>query len=201
MKLRAITAALALACSGGVHAATTLTGHATADNAFLAYVSTSDAVLGTLIGSGDNWGLTYGFSTTLSANVDYYLHIVAKDAGRPEAFIGDFVLSSTDYSFSNGAQTLSTGLTHWKATDGIWGGWSAPTGTPVDRGVNGSGPWGPRINIAATTHWIWSANYGTGTTYFSTKIVSNVPEPETYAMMLAGLGLLGAAARRKRTAA
>lgn len=31
-----------------------------------------------------------------------------------------------------------------------------------------------------------------------TKLVSSVPEPETYAMFLAGLGLLGAAARRRQ---
>lgn len=31
--------------------------------------------------------------------------------------------------------------------------------------------------------------------------ITAVPEPETYAMMLAGLGMLGFAARRKRTAA
>jgi hypothetical protein len=30
--------------------------------------------------------------------------------------------------------------------------------------------------------------------------VAAIPEPETYALMLAGLGLIGAAARRRRTA-
>ncbi len=52
MKLRAITLAVGLALSAGA-GATTLSGKATADNAFWAYVSTSDSVLGTLIGSGD----------------------------------------------------------------------------------------------------------------------------------------------------
>ena len=46
------------------------------------------------------------------------------------------------------------------------------------------------------------ANEGNGTTNFgSTTLyeVTAVPEPETYAMMLAGLGLLGFAARRRKT--
>lgn len=40
--------------------------------------------------------------------------------------------------------------------------------------------------------------YGTAGIYVGTSNTVPVPEPETYAMMLAGLGLVGAAARRQR---
>jgi hypothetical protein len=35
----------------------------TVDNFFSAYISTSDAVQGTLIGSGANWQVTFNFSS------------------------------------------------------------------------------------------------------------------------------------------
>jgi len=44
-------------------------------------------------------------------------------------------------------------------------------------------------------------NYGTqiGQVSFSSTIINAVPEPETYAMLLAGLGALGFVARRRKT--
>lgn len=48
-------------------------------------------------------------------------------------------------------------------------------------------------NLAAVS-WTNAANYH----QFDNINVAAVPEPETYAMLLAGLGLLGAAARRRR---
>jgi hypothetical protein len=42
--------------------------------------------------------------------------------------------------------------------------------------------------------------FAEATTYGTFQAVAAVPEPETYAMMLAGLGLLGFMARRKKTA-
>ena len=45
-------------------------------------------------------------------------------------------------------------------------------------------------------YFLATANEGTGTT--SLFSITPVPEPETYAMLLAGLGLIGLAARRRR---
>lgn len=40
--------------------------------------------------------------------------------------------------------------------------------------------------------------YGNTNTVFTVTNIAAVPEPETYAMMLAGLGMLGFSARRKK---
>jgi len=47
------------------------------------------------------------------------------------------------------------------------------------------------------TYWFTLAGEGTDASY--TVMLAPVPEPETYALMLAGLGLLGVAARRRKT--
>ena len=41
--------------------------------------------------------------------------------------------------------------------------------------------------------------YGNTNTVFTVTNIAPVPEPETYAMLLAGLGLLGFIARRKKS--
>jgi subtilisin family serine protease len=68
--------------------------------------------------------------------------------------------------------------------------------------------------VAAANTMIYNAQHATGSTQYSFNLYTNgskqdylvasvtaVPEPETYAMMLAGLGLLGFTARRRTQAA
>ena len=200
MKLRYAVAVLTLAFAANA-SATTLNGNLTADNEFQIYLSTDDSVIGTLITSGNNWGSTFSFSNApLISGQDYYLHVVATDWGRPEAFIGEFNLSDNGYTFVNGSQNLLTNVTDWTAQAGSAASWNAPAGTPVDRGVNGVSPWGTKTGISSEAHWIWADEYGQGTAYFSTKLIAAVPEPSSYALLLAGIGLVGFAASRKKHA-
>ena len=55
---------------------------------------------------------------------------------------------------------------------------------------------GPIFTIAAQSQGAFIGGYAP--TYVTSQ-VAPVPEPETYAMMLAGLGLLGVMARRRKT--
>lgn len=200
MKLRHTIAVLTLAFAANA-SATTLSGNLTADNEFNLYLSTDASILGTLIASGNNWGSTFSFNNAaLVSGQVYYLHVVATDWGRPEAFIGEFNLSDSGFTFVNGSQNLLTNVTDWSAQSGLANSWSAPTGTPVDRGVNGISPWGVKTGISSEAHWIWADEYGQGTAYFSTKLIAAVPEPSSYALLLAGMGLVGFAASRKKRA-
>lgn len=63
------------------------------------------------------------------------------------------------------------------------------------------------VRTFAYLHWgnltkvVLSSPDGSWQTAVDNIMINEVPEPETYAMLLAGLGILGFAARRKRTAA
>lgn len=55
--------------------------------------------------------------------------------------------------------------------------------------------------LSARPTWITPAanrSYGFGATFAVAPMVAPVPEPETYAMLLAGLGLMGVIARRRK---
>ena len=130
------------------------------------------------------------------AKFSYYLHISAKDVfGPPSAFLGSFKLSGTGFIFANGSQSLVSDSINWEVNTI---GFGSTFNTPYDGfGTNGVEPWGTIASIAPNAHWIWTGPGGTvGEAYFTTMI-SPIPEPQTYAMFLAGLGLLGFIARRR----
>jgi hypothetical protein len=198
---------VAAAFGSGAANATILTGSLTADNQFNAYISSSDAVLGTPIATGNDWRQAYALSTPLTAGT-YYLHIIGYNdggpatGGNPDGFIGSFHLSDAGYRFANGTQNLSTDIMNWRASESAPSVWFAPGGWPVSYGTKaGSNIWsangGTGAGIDAAAQWIWSSPDATGQAFFSTTITA-VPEPSTWAMMILGfMGIAFTAWRRK----
>jgi len=84
-------------------------------------------------------------------------------------------------------------------TTPVWGAYSALAPVPSDNdGVfSYSTTFGSLV--AGTKYWINLKGTATDASYSVT--LAPVPEPETYALLLAGLGMLGTVARRRRIAA
>ena len=203
--------------------ATTLGGTLTVDNAFFAYISTSDSTRGTLVASGTNWPTPGSFSGfTLTAGQNYFLHIEGINQGIQGSFIGQFTLSDTGFQFANGSQTLLTDTTDWRggyingnsaATEQTW---VMPTGTTFSEGLDGVSPWGTISASFTGADFIWPTDpssdpggpaAGQGgvcgfctvafsTTIFSQSAPTGVPEPVTVSLF--GAGLAGAIALRRK---
>jgi hypothetical protein len=199
----------------------TLTGTVTADDTFIAYISTSDSTLGTefasttpsdITGHASTWEVQYPISTLLGNNTTYYLHIVvANGGGGPEAFTGTFSLAGTSFQFSNGTQTLGTNATNWTGAEndgsvtyvggvGSVSSWAAPSALAS---LENTGTYNTYNGIYPGAEWIWSQGGSESTTDvadLSTTITSRItatPEPGSF--ILLGSGLLGLAGvvRRK----
>jgi MSHA biogenesis protein MshQ len=194
--MRQQIAAFALATfafSGGAQA-TTVSTDMTVDNLFNFFISTNDTVPGALVGTGNNWPVTYSFTGLLTPGVTNYLHVQAINQGGPGGFIGDYTLSDGAFKFSNGTQSLLTETADWRMS---MSGFGSGYVTPTDEGANGVSPWGVRPGINANAHWIWAnSTCDSCTLYFSSTITPTIPEPETYAMIVAGLGFMGFWRRR-----
>lgn len=189
--------------------AASLTGTGTADDAFHVYLTTDLTSPGTAVWSKNTtWSDTNeGTSPTISLTPGQSVWLLV-DAdnfnGGPAMFVADFQISGGGFLFSNGSTSLSTNTTNWTVNETSF---SDPASTPYSMGLNVSGLqiWGPRPGISDGAEAIWAYNADwtnghSGHAYFATQITA-VPEPETYAMLLAGLGALGFMGRRRSSKA
>jgi hypothetical protein len=219
--VKLLVAAFGLICVAEAGQATTINGLLSVDNAFIAYISTSDSTLGTQVATGHDYSAVFGVpATTLTPGVTNYLHIeafnLAVDGNGPAMFVGQFSLSDTQFKFANGTQSLLTNTTDWSAglnsTNNIFTQqpWVTPgSGGLISFATNavGTGTWGPpRAGIDPTAQFIWSTEssadvrdsfvgcYVNGCTVdFSTPIIWNGPAtvPLPATAWLFGSGLLG----------
>ena len=221
--LRPVLAGAAMAATAFISQgaqATTLSGNLTADNAFYAFISTNDAVLGTLVESGNSWPTTYSFSgSALTPGVTNYLQIEAINGGGPGGFIGTFTLSDASFHFGNSGQTISTDTVNWTGIyNDAFGDYGSPSVQPWVTPTGGVAQmtygWGTPGGIDPGALWIWSSDSSSGgtacgvcTVDLSTPIIPEVaatPLPSTWSMLLlgfAGLGFFGHRGARNSSAA
>ena len=210
----AFGAALAASQAQAIPVGPTLSGDATADNAFYVYLSTSPSTLGTLLSNGNDLTTAPSFSAFLTSNQTYYLNVEAINYGGPGGFIGSFTLTGPNFQFANGGQTLSTDTTNWSGTYNndnsnptLSQSWVTPTGGVAQMIY----PWTTPGVIASSALWIWPSDStisaglscGNCTVDLQTVItytgVSATPLPAALPLFASGLGALGLLGwRRKR---
>lgn len=201
-KLSLAVAVAALSWSGLASAAPNTHATLTVDNEFKLYYGDAAGSYLHYVGTGNNWQATYNFD--FSVNPGDYLYVMAYDFGQPHAWQGVFN-TPNGIVYSNSASwvainnpTLNFPLTPAHGSDRVLG--NPVTWGPVTTELAyNSSPWGARVNNS-NAKWIWSSSLYSAdlAVLFRTAVsVSPVPEPESYAMMLAGLGLLGFMARRR----
>lgn len=196
MKIKLLSALIAFSLAGTAFARPidNATAVLTADNEFWLYTGNAAGSNLNLIGHGDNWTLSYSFSFNVAAGD--YLYVMAYDAGQPHAWQGVFT-TPVGAIYTNADSWVASTTNSVDVNASVIGAaqWGA-IGTELPYG---SGPWGGRVGDT-NAKWIWN----TGTYSADTRVlfrtanpVAAVPEPETYAMFLAGLGVLGAMRRRR----
>lgn len=127
--------------------------------------------------SGSAAGGDYTYQTTFDlTGIDYsLLSIIGKVTA--DNGITDILINGISTGFTYGGPNTGTYSTFADFT--IGSGFHSGINTLTFDVVNGSGPTGLRTDFSGTT------------------FTAAVPEPETYAMLLAGLGMIGFATRRR----
>jgi hypothetical protein len=81
----------------------------------------------------------------------------------------------------------------------VWSSFSSSFAVPSDPNTGAYALYQTFAGLTAGTKY-WINLKGTATDAYYSATLAPVPEPETYAMLLAGLGLIGTIARRRKTA-
>lgn len=199
-----------LALAGLSAQAETITARVVADDHYAVFVGNASGSSMTLVGdSGAALWPSQGAAFAFSAAAGDYLYVAAWDSasyGPPHMWIGEFTTAST---------TLRSNLIDWttkydatikapsSAQVSALAQSAAPWLAPLASMPNGSSPYGSLIG-GPSASMIWHDTFGGGSAsengyalFRTLAPVVAVPEPSTYALLVAGLGLIGLAVRRR----
>lgn len=142
---------------------------------------------------GVNFGVAfYGFTTTSGFGETSQPNLAYNNTNPA---IGDVAVGFTGLSFTDGVFSPST-VSVYSGLNG--------TGTLLGSTVISGNPYAFSADSVAFSgtaqSFTLSAEGGQGQAGLDNLSIAAVPEPETYAMLLAGLGLMGFMVRRKKTA-
>ncbi len=141
----------------------------------------------------------------LNASGDWVANFGANDLPKSSTFAHDFSFQLPAPVAVNGGSSIIADFgfpSGFNVTFNDFSLWNATTNTLISSGSTGGsfstfnfGSIGPsndffKIHVEGTT-------LATGAGYAGNLTISPVPEPETYAMLLAGLGLIGFSVRRR----
>lgn len=190
-----LLAGAALALCSGAALADNSTAKLTADNEFWLYSGNAAGTSLQFIGEGHSWPTAFSFSFTVAAGD--YLYVLANDGGPPKSWQGVFN-TPAGMLYSNATDWLGSGVANGTSvvTQALIAGatWSAPTLS--------SYPWGNVVGDVSAK-WIWMVDQSAGpqTALFrsAAPVMAAVPEPETYMMLIGGLGVLGLVTRRRKS--